>query len=92
MTLRLLYELLLAILGLVVAWHFILRPLYRMATRPKRKGLASLDDVVGETNAGEILQDAKRRLGDERALAIAERLNKQAAALRTERTSPENGS
>ena len=90
MTLRIVYETLIVFLGLVIAWHFVVVPVYRMATRPRRRGLNSLDDVVGDHNAGEALRAAKRRLGDARAMAQADRVNKQADALHPERNTPEN--
>lgn len=90
MTYRVLYELLLIIAALVVAWHLLVKPIVRIVARPKRRGMNALDDLVGPTNAGEAVADATRRLGDERALAKADELNQRAADLRAKRRQSDN--
>ena len=81
MTLRLLYETLVVLLVIVVGWQMIVKPVYRLVVRPRRKALNTLDDLTGPTTAGEELADAKRELADARA-------RRQAAELLNEAQTP----
>lgn len=82
MTFRTAYELLLIGLGVIVAWKFIVKPLYTLVTR---KSLVTTVD----TSAEDELQQATRNVVDARVRDRAAALRDEALSLREKRTKPE---
>lgn len=78
------------ILGAVVVafgWKYIIKPVYYMITRPRRRRLGTLDDLTGPANPGDALAEAKRELGDELTRQQTDQVKARAEEIRSKRSS-----